>query len=100
MQDTLTAFSAAVQAKSFVDFHQQIAVLWQKQVTPEQLKEMFASSIDAEADFSSVAAAEPTLESAPAINADGVLQFKGSYEVEPNTLYFDLATSGKPGSGS
>ena len=36
VRESLIAFNAAVQTKSFVDFHKGVAVMWQKQVTPDR----------------------------------------------------------------
>jgi hypothetical protein len=91
VQESLSAFNAAVQTESFVDFHKQIAVLWQKQVTPEKLNELFASFIKQKIDISEVATMEPTFEKPPAINDDGILEVRGSYSIEPNIVTFDLA---------
>jgi hypothetical protein len=91
VRDSLVAFNAAVQTKSFVDFHKGVAVMWQKQVTPERLAELFAPFIKAEANLSGITRLEPTFSTAPAINENGILELKGSYPTRPSKVIFDLA---------
>jgi hypothetical protein len=91
VRDSLIAFNAAVQTKSFVDFHKQIAVMWQKQVTPERLAQLFDVFIKGEVNISGVARLEPTFDKPPATNANGLLELKGSYPTRPSRVMFDLA---------
>jgi hypothetical protein len=91
VRESLIAFNAAVQTKSFVDFHKQIAAMWQKQVTPERLAQLFAPFIKAEADLSGITQLEPTFDTPPAINDDGILELKGSYPVRPSKVMFELS---------
>ena len=91
VQASLLAFSAAVQTKSFVDFHKEIAVMWQEQITPEGLAESFASFLEGDVDLSDVARSEPTFEKPPATNEDGLLELKGVYLMKERKVLFDLA---------
>jgi hypothetical protein len=91
VQDSLLAFNAAVQTKSFVDFHKQVAVMWQKQITPTRLEELFGPFIKNEVDISAIASMEPTFDKAPSINEDGLLELKGFYPTKQAKILFDLA---------
>ena len=90
VRDSLIAFNAAIQTKSFVDFHKGVAVMWQKQVTPERLAQLFDPFIKAEANISGITQLEPTFEKPPAINDNGILELKGSYPTRPSRVMFDL----------
>jgi hypothetical protein len=89
VQDTLLAFNAGLQTKSFEDFHKGVAVMWQKQITPERLAELFAGYIKAKVNLAGIATKEPTFTTPPAINGDGLLELKGSYSI-PEKVVFDL----------
>ena len=91
VRDSLAAFNAAVQTKSFVDFHKQIAVMWQKQVTPDRLAELFGGFIKAGVNIAGVARMEPDFDKPPAIDENGILELKGSYPTRPSKVMFDLA---------
>jgi hypothetical protein len=88
--DSLLAFNVAIQTKSFESFHGQIAKLWQKEVTPEKLLEIFQSFIDKEIDIAPIAKLEPAFEGTPAINEDGLLMIKGAYPMKPSKVLFEL----------
>jgi len=88
--DTLLAFNKGVQAKSFAEFYKGISILWQKQITPEKMTEIFRSFIEQEIDISPIQAMTPTFEPSPSINSDGVLVVAGSYPTEPAKLKFTL----------
>jgi hypothetical protein len=91
VRDSLIAFNAAVQTKSFVDFHKQIAVMWQKQVTPERLAQLFDVFVKGEIDLSDITRLEPAFDKPPATNENGLLELKGSYPTQPSRVIFDLA---------
>ncbi|HEX8281561.1 MAG TPA: hypothetical protein VF551_09295, partial [Chthoniobacterales bacterium] len=90
VRDSLLRFNEAVQAKSFVGFHKQVAALWQKQITPEKLQSLFQVFIEQKADISPVAKLEPTFVNPPAIDEDGLLQVEGFYPTKPNRVRFKL----------
>ena len=89
-QDSLLAFNKALQAKNFDSFYRQIAKLWQAQTTSPKLKEIFQPFINDGADISNIAEAEPDFDTKPAIDSDGFLVLKGSYAVQPRTVFFEL----------
>jgi hypothetical protein len=88
--ESLLAFNKAVQAKSFAEFHQGISILWQKQVTPEKLTEIFRAFIEQEIDIATVRNMTPAFEPPPSIDSNGVLVVSGSYPTEPSKLKFTL----------
>ena len=88
--DSLLAFNVAIQTKSFEDFYGHIAKLWQKEVTPEKLLEIFQSFIDKEINIALITKLEPAFEGTPAVNEDGLLVIKGSYPTKPSKVFFEL----------
>ena len=90
VRESLLAFNKAVQGKSFEDFYPEIATVWQDQITPEKLQEIFQSFIDQEIDIGPVAKLQPSFEEKPAINSDGILVVKGTYQTKPSRLSFQL----------
>jgi hypothetical protein len=88
--DSLLSFNDALQTNSFEKFYKQIAKLWQKEVTPEKLLQIFQPFIDKEVDISPIARLTPTFAKAPAVNDDGLLVLQGSYPTRPSTVSFDL----------
>jgi hypothetical protein len=88
--DSLLAFNHSVQARSFVSFYQQISRLWQEQIAPEKLDEIFADFITKEIDISSIKEVDPILTEAPTIDSDGILILEGYYPTHPAKVYFRL----------
>ncbi len=89
-RDSLLNFNQMLQTKDPTAFHRYISKLWQDQITPKQLQEVFQSFIDQKIDLSDVAQAEPTFESPPAINSDGLLVLEGFYSNVPGRIDFRL----------
>ena len=88
---SLMSFNSAVQKADFTDFYKSTAKLWQKQTTPDQLKEVFQTFIDKKFDMEGVIKKQvPTFEPAPAINSDDFLEVHGAYDVEGDALTFTL----------
>jgi len=88
--DSLLLFNVAIQTKSFEDFYGHTAKLWQKEVTPEKLLEIFQSFIDKKINIALIVKAEPAFEGTPAVNEDGFLVIKGSYPTQPSKVFFEL----------
>lgn len=88
--ESLLAFNKGVRAKSFAEFHKGISTLWQKQITPEKLMEVFRSFIEQDIDISPIESMTPVFEPPAEINTDGVLIVSGSYPTEPSKLQFTL----------
>jgi 2C-methyl-D-erythritol 2,4-cyclodiphosphate synthase len=88
---TLLSFNSAVQKADFTDFYKSTAELWQKQTTPDKLKEIFKSFIDRKFDMEGVIKKRvPTFDPAPAMDADGFMVVNGAYNVEGDSLTFKL----------
>ena len=88
--DSLLLFNTAIQTKRFESFYDKIAKLWQKEVTPAKLLEIFQSFIDKEINIASIAKLAPTFEGTPTVNEDGLLVIKGSYPTQPSKVVFQL----------
>jgi hypothetical protein len=88
--DSLLLFNVAIQTKSFEDFYSHTAKLWQKEVTPEKLLEIFQSFIDKKINIALIVKEEPAFEGTPAVNEDGFLVIKGSYPTQPSKVFFEL----------
>ncbi len=89
-QDSLGNFNQAVAQKDFTKFYGQISALWQKQITPAKLRELFRSFIEQEIDFSDALKHKPVFDLPPAIDEDGILQMKGSLPLKPDPVQFEL----------
>jgi hypothetical protein len=97
MQDivkrTLLDFNDAIQKKDFNDFHKTISKVWQKQITPEKIKESFQAFIDGDANFSEIRTMTAKFTSPAEITkSTGVktLESKGEYATSPNSTEFEL----------
>jgi hypothetical protein len=88
--DSLLLFNGAIQTKSFENFDDKISKLWQKEVTPEKLLEIFQSFIDQKINITPIAKLEPAFAGIPAVNKDGFLVIKGSYPTQPSKVFFEL----------
>lgn len=89
-RDSLLNFNQMLQTKDSTAFHKYISKLWQDQITPKQLQEVFQSFIDQKIDLAGVAKAEPIFQEPPAINSDGLLVVEGSYANAPGRIDFRL----------
>jgi hypothetical protein len=88
--DSLLAFNQSVHSRSFVSFYQQISRLWQEQITPQKLDEIFADFINKQIDISSIEKVDPILTEAPTIDSDGILILEGYYPTYPAKTHFRL----------
>src|SRR5881392_727125 len=95
---SLLGFNSAVQKADFTDFYKSTAKLWQEQTTPDKLKEIFQSFVDRKFDMEEVIKKQaPTLEPAPALDADGFLVVNGIYNLESASLTFQLKYNSEGG---
>ena len=88
--DSLLLFNVAIQTKSFDNFYAKIAKLWQKEVTPEKLLQIFHSFIDKKVNIALIVKEQPDFDGTPTVNDDGILVLKGSYPTQPNKVFFEL----------
>lgn len=80
----------AIAARDFAQFHAATAQLWQRQATPEALRQAFQSLIDQGADLSVVRGATPRFTTPPAIDGSGRLVLDGFFPTQPTRVAFTL----------
>ncbi len=88
--DSLLLFNVAIQTKSFDKFYTKISTLWQKEITPEQLLQIFRSFVDGNVNIALIVKEQPVFETTPKVNSDGMLVLRGSYPTQPNHVFFEL----------
>ena len=71
--DSLLLFNVAIQTKNFDNFYGKIAKLWQKEITPEKLLNIFQPFIDKTINIALIVKEEPVFEGTPAVNNEGFL---------------------------
>ena len=90
---TLMDFNDAIQKDNFEDFHRTMSKPFQKQASPERLREGFKVFVDANIDFSTARhmtaefSPSPSVEKKSGINH---LQLKGFYPTSPRKTNFDF----------
>lgn len=93
IKKTLLGFNSAIQTQDFSNFHTEISRLWQKETTPDKLKQTFQSFIDGEADISNISSMNATITSQPQIIKRlglNMLDVKGEYSTSPIKTTFEL----------
>ena len=88
--DSLLLFNVAIQTKSFDNFYAKISQLWQKEVTPAELLQIFRGFIEQNVNIALIVKEKPAFDETPAVNNDGILVLKGSYPTQPNNVFFEL----------
>ncbi len=77
--ETMRNFDAAIQSDDFGDFYSTISEMWQNQITADELKKAFATTIAQKNDFK--LKDEPTISSKPLLKDEGdTLEVNGSYQ--------------------
>ena len=88
---SMTSFGRGVKKKDFSKFYEDIAVIWQKQTSPEKLSELFKDFLGKDIDLPSVVKEmEPVFNHPAALGENDVLEIKGYYPTTPNRVIFDL----------
>lgn len=90
---TLLDFNEAIQGEDFTTFYGNISLLWQKQTTPEKLKEIFKIFIVKKVDLAAVASLEANFSSNPRVDdSKGFkeLVLDGRYDTSPLPTKFTL----------
>ena len=89
VRETMLDFNDALQKEDFTDFHSNICKPWQKQVTPEGMKQMFQSFIDGNVSFSNVqdVDAEFTTRKVSKNGQYKILEVNGEYPTSPKTTF-------------
>ncbi len=80
----------AINARDFDTFYGNIARLWQRQTTADELHQAFAPFIELNIDLLPALEESPVYSQPPAVDGDGVLTLIGYYPVEPNPVRFNL----------
>lgn len=90
--ESMIQFAKAINEDSFETFYSYISELWQKQISPQELKQVFQSIIDAEVDFlPTLNKHQPNFLTAPVIDEQGVLRIEGYYPKNRFRLIFNLS---------
>jgi hypothetical protein len=91
-RETMIDFNDAIQKADFEDFYSNICKPWQKQTSPEAMKQMFQSFIDGRASFGEISDMDASLTTRK-ISKDGsykILAIEGEYPTSPNATTFEL----------
>jgi hypothetical protein len=88
---SLISFGKGVKKKDFSAFYEDIATIWQKQTTPDKLKEGFKDFLGKDIDIPSIVKEmEPVFNHPAAIGDNDVLVIKGYYPTTPHRVVFEL----------
>jgi hypothetical protein len=88
--DSLLGFNQAIQARDFTAFHDKLADVWKKEITPERLRQTFQGFIDKEVNLGGIRDVKPEFTPRPAVNDRGVLVAAGTYPTRPFRVRFEL----------
>ena len=88
---SLVSFGLAIKKKDFSKFYDEFADVWQKQTTPDKLKDAFKDFFDKNIDLpAAIKDKEPVFNQPAKVNEDSVLLLKGYYTTTPNRVVFEL----------
>lgn len=90
VQTTMRNFAESVNANDFSRFYHTIALLWQAQTSPEDLRQAFQSFIEQGMDLTGLQDTPPISIRPPALNDEGWLILQGHYPTQPSITYFSL----------
>jgi hypothetical protein len=91
-RQTMVDFNDAIAKADFNYFHSTICKPWQKQVSADEMKNMFQRFIDGKASFGEVSTMDATLTTRK-VRKEGsykILEVNGEYPTSPNTTSFEL----------
>jgi hypothetical protein len=88
---SMMEFAVAVKAEDFSAFYDGIARMWREQTTKDELTEIFQEFIDKQIDLTVIASFEPSFDSEPNVDENGVLRLEGTYPTQPSVVYFKLS---------
>ncbi len=80
----------AVKAKDFAAFHGKISDVWQKQFTPQGLKDVFQVVLDQSIDIGPIKNLDPVFDPPAAIDAENALAVSGLYPTQPSRVKFRM----------
>jgi hypothetical protein len=89
-KEALLDFNQAIKAKDFKPFHDKIAALWKREVTPEGLQKTFQKFIDLQVDIGGIQDVNPVFDKPPALDDNGSLAVSGYYPTKPLQVTFNL----------
>jgi hypothetical protein len=90
VQQTLLDFNRAVQDRDFQRFHDGIAALWKREISPQGLQQVFQTFVDNRIDIAAITAEVPVFEGPPQKNGEGRLVLAGHYPTRPSRVFFHL----------
>ena len=90
VRESLLGFNKAVQANDFTGFHKEISKLWQDQITPAKLGEIFKTFVEQKIDLAFITESKAVFPKRATIDGDGVLIAEGNYPTTPNKVDFRL----------
>jgi hypothetical protein len=88
--DALQVFARSINADDFSEFHRYVSILWQRQITVQQLNGAFKPFMDADIDLTKLDSYTPTFDEPTAIGSDGILVITGHYPTRPSSVIFRL----------
>ncbi len=93
VKESLRQLGWAIRAEDFTVFHKYISLMWQKQITPQILKEKFQPFIEDKSDFLLLALEnyKPIFDQDSEIDDNKLLQIQGHYSIKPSRVDFKLA---------
>lgn len=92
-KQTLLDFNKAVKDADFTDFYAGIAKEWQKQTTPDKMKDTFSGFIDKKIDISDIGSLDAEFSPSPSIGREvgfKTLMLEGKYSTSPQLTKFEL----------
>lgn len=87
---TLIQWDRAIKSKDFTNFYANVAEVWKRQTTPDELKQAFSSFIELESDIAGIADTEPVFVKGPEVS-EGKLEMTGYYPTTPMKVHFELS---------
>jgi len=93
VKETLLEFNDAVQSDDFTNFYAVICEPWQKQLTPEKLRDSFKAFIEKDIDISPISSLDAQFSPTPEIGREvgyKTLKIKGHYPTRPNLTKFEI----------
>lgn len=91
VRESLTAFNAALQKRSFTDFNAYISKAWQDQTSERRMERIFGPLMEANVNLADNLRHEPVMMEPPRINSEGLLLVKGSLSGKPQSIVFQLS---------
>lgn len=90
VKQNLLAFSKAVMANQFVDFHSTLSTPFKKQFSPDDLQKVFHAFVEQKIDLALIKPMTPIYSEPARIDQDGVLSLVGYFDTSPSLAYFEL----------